>query len=548
MSLAPERIGIGITRHFTTAGVHPYDEVVWERRDARITNWKDGAVAFEQLGRGVPGLVVAQRHEHRGPEVLPGDPRHARAGALAPPGDRPRGRHHRPVGRRRRLLRRRGRGRRLPGRAEAPPGHPEGRVQLTGLVQHRRGRRAPAGQRLLHPVGRRHDGLDPQLVPGGGGHLQGRLGRGRQPVEDPLQRRAAERRWHGRPARSASCAAPTRRRHDQVAAARPVAPPRWSSSTSTTPTCRSSSGARSKEERKARVLRDAGFDMDLDGADSFSHPVPERQQLGSGDRRVHAGGGRGRRSGTCEPSRPARSWRTVRARDLWREIADGGVGVRRPRPAVRHHDQPLAHGAGDRADQRLQPLLGVHAPRQLGLQPGLDQPPQVPGRGRTSSTSRASATPSRSSSRPRRSWSATPTTRPPSIAETSRSFRQLGLGYANLGAMLMALGLPYDTGEGRAWAAAITSLMTGHAYATSARIASRMGPFAGFAANEEHMLRRPAPCTATPAAQIDEELVPGRPAVRRPAGVGRARCADGEEFGVRNSQASGAGARPAPSV
>src|SRR4029079_754447 len=49
MSLAPERIGIGITRHFTTAGVHPYDEVVWERGAARITNWKDGAVAFEQL-------------------------------------------------------------------------------------------------------------------------------------------------------------------------------------------------------------------------------------------------------------------------------------------------------------------------------------------------------------------------------------------------------------------------------------------------------------------------------------------------------------------
>ena len=75
------------------------------------------------------------------------------------------------------------------------------------------------------------------------------------------------------------------------------------------------------------------------------------------------------------------------------------------------------------------------------------------------------------------------------IAETSRDFRQLGLGYANLGALLMALGLPYDSAEGRAWAAAITSLMTGHAYATSARTASRMGPFAGFADNEEHMLR-----------------------------------------------------------
>ena len=76
-----------------------------------------------------------------------------------------------------------------------------------------------------------------------------------------------------------------------------------------------------------------------------------------------------------------------------------------------------------------------------------------------------------------------------SIAETSRNFRQLGLGYANLGAMLMALGLGYDSDAGRSWAAAVTSLMTGHAYATSAKTASRMGPFAGFAENEEHMLR-----------------------------------------------------------
>ena len=74
------------------------------------------------------------------------------------------------------------------------------------------------------------------------------------------------------------------------------------------------------------------------------------------------------------------------------------------------------------------------------------------------------------------------------IAENSRLFRQLGLGYANLGALLMALGMPYDSTGGRAWAAALTSLMTGHAYATSARTASRMGPFAGFSANERYML------------------------------------------------------------
>src|SRR3712207_4532070 len=48
MALAPEQTGIGIRRHFTTPGVDPYDEVVWERRDARISNFRDGTVAFEQ--------------------------------------------------------------------------------------------------------------------------------------------------------------------------------------------------------------------------------------------------------------------------------------------------------------------------------------------------------------------------------------------------------------------------------------------------------------------------------------------------------------------
>ena len=54
MAIAPQRLGIGIRRHYTTEGVHPYDEVRWERRDARITNYRDGTVAFEQLGVEVP--------------------------------------------------------------------------------------------------------------------------------------------------------------------------------------------------------------------------------------------------------------------------------------------------------------------------------------------------------------------------------------------------------------------------------------------------------------------------------------------------------------
>ncbi len=77
----------------------------------------------------------------------------------------------------------------------------------------------------------------------------------------------------------------------------------------------------------------------------------------------------------------------------------------------------------------------------------------------------------------------------PKIAANTEAMRQLGLGYANLGALLMSLGLPYDSDEGRAYAGAITALMTGRAYATSAAIAQRVGPFAAFHENREPMLR-----------------------------------------------------------
>ena len=78
-----------------------------------------------------------------------------------------------------------------------------------------------------------------------------------------------------------------------------------------------------------------------------------------------------------------------------------------------------------------------------------------------------------------------PTTR---IAVNSHDFRPLGLGYANLGAVLMAEGLPYDSPEGRAFAAAVTALMCGQAYLQSARIAEALGPFPAYAPNRESML------------------------------------------------------------
>src|SRR4030095_521376 len=77
----------------------------------------------------------------------------------------------------------------------------------------------------------------------------------------------------------------------------------------------------------------------------------------------------------------------------------------------------------------------------------------------------------------------------PKIGEVTRAYRQLGIGYANLGALLMASGLPYDSDTGRSVAAAITALMTGTAYRRSAELAGVVGPYAGYpskAATTQH--------------------------------------------------------------
>src|SRR5206468_12965021 len=78
----------------------------------------------------------------------------------------------------------------------------------------------------------------------------------------------------------------------------------------------------------------------------------------------------------------------------------------------------------------------------------------------------------------------------PAIEKNSQAYRPLGLGYANLGALLMSRGLPYDSDGGRDYAAALTALMTGEAYAQSARVArDQGGPFTGYEKNREPFLR-----------------------------------------------------------
>lgn len=123
-----------------------------------------------------------------------------------------------------------------------------------------------------------------------------------------------------------------------------------------------------------------------------------------------------------------------------------------------------------------------------------------------------------------------------SIDKNARAYRELGIGYANLGATLMAKGLPYDSDEGRAFAAALTAIMTGHSYATSARIAKRVGPFAGYKKDAEGMnrvLRKHRDAVRDiDATLVEEDLLSAAAQVWDDA------VELGEKFGVRNSQAS----------
>ena len=148
MAVAGERLGIGIRRHFTEEGKHPYDEVVWERRESRISDYRTGAVAFEQLGVEVPSTWSMNATNILAQKYFRGTARHAGAGDLAAPGRRPGRRHDHGVGREGRLFRRRRRGGRLQRRAEAPHRRAEGGLQLACVVQHRREGRSAAGGRL----------------------------------------------------------------------------------------------------------------------------------------------------------------------------------------------------------------------------------------------------------------------------------------------------------------------------------------------------------------------------------------------------------------
>ena len=122
------------------------------------------------------------------------------------------------------------------------------------------------------------------------------------------------------------------------------------------------------------------------------------------------------------------------------------------------------------------------------------------------------------------------------IGRTAKAYRELGLGYANLGAVLMSLGLPYDSDGGRHYAGAVTALMCGEAYLQSARIAGQLGPFAGYEKNRDPMLgviaKHRAHTHKLDSAFVPLELLSASRTVWDEA------YAAGREFGYRNSQAT----------
>jgi ribonucleoside-diphosphate reductase alpha chain len=291
---------------------------------------------------------------------------------------------------------------------------------------------------------------------------------------------------------------------------------------------------KAQEERKARALRDAGFDMDLDGKDSYSiqyqnannsvRVTDEYMQAVLDDR-----------DWKLKAVTTGEALETTRARDLMRDIALAAwecadPGMQYDTTINEWHTCPASGriNASNPCSEYMHLDNSACNLASLNLMTFLD------GDGNFDVVSFKRAVEIVFTAQEILvGESDYPTDK---IGVNARAFRQLGLGYANLGALLMARGLPYDSDQGRAWAGAITAIMTGWAYRTSARIAEVTGPFAGYEPNGDAMLRVMRKHRAA-ADQIDPELIPEGLLSAAKQSWDEA-IALGEVHGYRNAQAS----------
>jgi ribonucleoside-diphosphate reductase alpha chain len=485
MAIAPQRLGIGLRRFFTSEDRHPYDEVLWEKRDARLTNFRDGTVAFEQLDVQVPAdwsfnatNILAQKY-FRGTLGTP-----ERESSLKQVVDR------------------------IVDTITAWGidanyfvDEEEADTFCAELKHLLITQKAAFNSPVWFNIGVRdvpqqgsacfilavEDSMrsilnwytEEGIIFKGGSGAGVNLSRIRASAEGLEGGGTASgpvsfMRGADASAGTIKSGGKTRRAAKMVIL------------DADHPDIEEFVWCKANEERKARVLRDAGFDMDLDGrdihsiqyqnannsvrvSDDFMHAVladDEWELTARGDGRVVS---------------------TIRARELWRQVAraawecaDPGlqfdttinkwhtssntarINGSNPCSEYMHIDNSACNLAslnlmkflyddGTFNIESFKAAIEVLFTAQEIIVGAADYPTEK-------------------------------------IAENSRKFRQLGLGYANLGALLMASGHAYDSDEGRAWAAAITALMTGHAYVTSARTAGRMGPHEGYAENAEPMI------------------------------------------------------------
>ncbi len=481
----PARRGLQVRRLFTNKGTHPYDELTWERRDAVITNWRDGTTAFEQRDLEFPTTwsqnatnIVAQKY-FRGPLGTPQREHSVRqmvdrvAGTITRWGSKD-------------------------GYFAADADAEAFQAELTHLLVNQK---AAFNSPVWFNVGVEPD---PQCsacfilsvedtMPSilnwyveEGMIFKGGSGSG---INLSTIRSSREQLGNGGEAsgpvsfmRGADASAGTIKSGGKTRRAAKMVVLNVDH-----PDVRDFIWCKAREEHKARVLRDAGFDMDLDGRDSISI----QYQNANNSVRVNDDFMRAYEADTSFDLKAVldgSTMETLRARDLMREIAQaawecadpgmqydttindwhttpesGRINASNPCSEYMHLD----NSACNLASLNLLKFLGSdgqfdvaafrHAVEIVFLAQEI-----IVGN------------------------SSYPTER---ITQNARDFRQLGLGYANLGALLMALGKAYDSDGGRAWAGSITALMTGHAYRTSARIAQVTGPFAGYPKNREPMLR-----------------------------------------------------------
>ena len=288
------------------------------------------------------------------------------------------------------------------------------------------------------------------------------------------------------------------------------------------------------EERKARVLQEAGFDMDLDGRDAFS----VQYQNANNSVRVTDDFMQAvldDQDWDLKAVTTGKTIDTVRARDLFRQIAEAAwecadPGMQFDTTINRWHTSPNAgriNGSNPcseymHLDNSACNLASINLLKYLKNDGSFDI-----------ESFKHTVEIVFMAQEILVGYSEYPTEK---ITKNARAYRELGLGYANLGALLMAQGLPYDSDEGRAQAAAITALMTGHAYATSARLSRQVGPFAGFHKDREAMLNvlkmHREEVSKIDASLVAEELLSAAATSWDEA------VSLGELYGVRNSQAS----------